>query len=65
MTPEGGLKREPGDDRTAPEEPRPIKDLASAQGCPDPADLVFRLDCSLRDIRTFYAEVELNVPPGT
>lgn len=65
MRRKGWLKREPGDDRTVPEEPRLIRDLATAQGCPDPADLVFRLDCSLRDIRTFYADSELDVPTGT
>lgn len=61
MRRKGWLKGEPGDHRTATEGPRLIKDLATAQGCPDPAALVFRLDNAQKVIRTFYAGVELDL----
>ncbi len=65
MRRKGWLRKEPGDDRTAPERPRLIHDLAAAHGIKDPSELVFKLDYSLQDVRIFFGGCDLDLPASS
>lgn len=61
----GWLKREPGDDKTVPERPRLMEDLARAKGMePSASEFVFKFDFALADAEDLFGTTDLRLPMG-